>query len=382
MRDERVAQVGRAQEGVAPSADGVRAPLSAALLPRRRRARGRCSSARAIDGVDRRGRRTRSRARAARGAVAGGRASRASRASSSRQLVGYSPAWRRARARPLPRVGKSSKRTPRRAPERGRGLHAHPGLGDDAERCPREPSSMRSGRGPAPEPGRRRDSNAPVGRDRAHRLDEVVDVRVERREVAAGARRDPAAERRELEGLREVAQGEAVLGRAAPRAPGRARRPGCARRARSRRPRGRGPARARSSETAPRSRRRLGLDAADDARAAAVGDRLPRPRRAHSSTRATSSSSRGRATKSGGWSKRPRNARTTSRVALPRAWRRARCASVARRPRAPRAARRAAPAARLPRSARTPRRRSAEARGARRCRAASRESSCEGCSSS
>ncbi len=67
---------------------------------------------------------------------------------------------------------------------------------------------MRSGLGPAPEPGSRRDSHGPAGGDRPHRLDEVVDVRVERGEVAAGAGGDPSAEGRELERLREVAQGQ------------------------------------------------------------------------------------------------------------------------------------------------------------------------------
>src|SRR3970282_1548030 len=42
------------------------------------------------------------------------------------------------------------------------------------------------------------------------RFDELVDVRVERRVVAAGAGGDPAAERGELERLREVAQREPV----------------------------------------------------------------------------------------------------------------------------------------------------------------------------
>ena len=41
-----------------------------------------------------------------------------------------------------------------------------------------------------------------------------------RREVPAGARRDPAAERRELERLREVAQRQAVLAELLPRAAG------------------------------------------------------------------------------------------------------------------------------------------------------------------
>ena len=105
---------------------------------------------------------------------------------------------------------------------------------------PSEPISIRSGETPAPEPGSRRDSQAPHGRQRPHRLDEVVDVRVERREVAAGAGGDPAAERRELKRLREVAQGQPVLGRAAPRARARWRRPGSAPTATPGRPRGRG----------------------------------------------------------------------------------------------------------------------------------------------
>src|SRR5206468_1005539 len=42
------------------------------------------------------------------------------------------------------------------------------------------------------------------------RLDEVVDVRVERGEVAAGSGRDPSAQRGELERLGEVPQRQAV----------------------------------------------------------------------------------------------------------------------------------------------------------------------------
>ena len=70
---------------------------------------------------------------------------------------------------------------------------------------------MRSGLGPAP--GARQPPALPVavGGHGAHRLDQVVDVGVERREVAAGPGGDPAAEGRVLERLREVAQGEAVL---------------------------------------------------------------------------------------------------------------------------------------------------------------------------
>ena len=76
--------------------------------------------------------------------------------------------------------------------------------------APSEPIIIRSGLGPAPEPGRRRDSIDAGGRDRADAFDEIVDMGVERGEVAAGAGRDPAAERRELEALRIVADGEAV----------------------------------------------------------------------------------------------------------------------------------------------------------------------------
>ena len=75
---------------------------------------------------------------------------------------------------------------------------------------PSEPISIRSGETPAPEPGSRRDSHTPGRGQRPHRLDQVVDVRVEGGEVAAGAGRDPAAERRELKRLREVAQRESV----------------------------------------------------------------------------------------------------------------------------------------------------------------------------
>ena len=47
--------------------------------------------------------------------------------------------------------------------------------------------------------------------DRAHRLDEVLDMRPHGREVAAGACRDPSSEGRELEGLRKMAQREPRL---------------------------------------------------------------------------------------------------------------------------------------------------------------------------
>ena len=143
-------------------------------------------------------------------------------------------------------------------------------------RIPSEPISIRSGEGPAPEPGSRRLSPLPARGDRPHRLDQVVDVGVERREVAAGAGRDPAAERRVLERLREVAQREAVLLQLLLERAGRCAPPGSARRARPGRPRARGRGARRSSETEGRSPSAR-LDAADDAGAAAEGDRPPRP---------------------------------------------------------------------------------------------------------
>ena len=250
---------------------------------------------------------------------------------------------------------------------------------------PSEPSSIRSGLGPAPEPGSRRLSIAPGRRDRADRLDQVVDVRVERREVTAGAGRDPAAERRELERLREVAQRQAVLAQLVlePRA-GRA---------------GLDPRRARGAidlehpVEAPqvdRDRARVAvadarLDAADDAGAAAVGDRrraaLARTTRARA---ATSASSRGNATTSGTWSKRPRNAAHDVAVGLAVGVRRAVVqlgrADLGERGRRlePRRA-----AARRPRAQPAPRRRPPRSRGGPRCPPpppAARRG--EGCSSS
>ena len=61
-------------------------------------------------------------------------------------------------------------------------------------RMPSDPMNRRSGLGPAPEPGRRRVSIGPARRDDAQALDEVVDVRRQRRKMAAGAGGDPAAQ--------------------------------------------------------------------------------------------------------------------------------------------------------------------------------------------
>ena len=90
------------------------------------------------------------------------------------------------------------------------GLEPDPRLGDHAEdplgadqHAVGARAGARAGQ-PAALPG-------PARGDRAHGLDQVVDVRVERREVPAGAGGDPAAERRELERLREVPQRQPML---------------------------------------------------------------------------------------------------------------------------------------------------------------------------
>ena len=108
---------------------------------------------------------------------------------------------------------KSLKRTARAARNAGLRLHAHPRLGDDAE-DPLRPQQHAVGRRPGA--GARQPPRLPraARRDRADRLHEVVDVGPDRREVPARARRDPAAERRQLERLREEAHRQPVLGRA------------------------------------------------------------------------------------------------------------------------------------------------------------------------
>ena len=109
-------------------------------------------------------------------------------------------------------VAKSAKRHRRRAPLLRARQHAHPRLGDDAERplaAEQQPVGRRAGARRRQPPRR---PHAGAGRDRAHRLDEVVDVGRPGGEVTAGARRDPAAERRQLERLRVEAQRQAVRG--------------------------------------------------------------------------------------------------------------------------------------------------------------------------
>ncbi len=86
----------------------------------------------------------------------------------------------------------------------------HPGVGDHAEdplAAEQHPVRGRPGARPRQPPA----LPGPPRGHRAHRLDQVVDVRFLGREVAAGAGRDPAAERRVLERLRVAAHRQPVL---------------------------------------------------------------------------------------------------------------------------------------------------------------------------
>jgi hypothetical protein len=85
----------------------------------------------------------------------------ASPGSSTRQLVGHSPAWTTALAAAAPAT-KLGKRAVADARNRGRSWRrSHASVITPNE--PSEPSSRRSGDGPAPEPGSRRDSREPLG---------------------------------------------------------------------------------------------------------------------------------------------------------------------------------------------------------------------------
>ena len=88
-------------------------------------------------------------------------------------------------------------------------LQAHPRFGDDAKRAFRADHHAVGARARARARQAARFHDA-RGRDRAQAFDQIVDMRVEGGEMAARAGGDPAAERRELEALRIVAQGEAM----------------------------------------------------------------------------------------------------------------------------------------------------------------------------
>ena len=249
-RIEHVAQVGHADEGLAPRADAaVAAPLGSSHAPPSSRQIASAWSQPLVDAAARRleaehEQRVRRRRRHPSAA--------ASSSSIRRQFDGSSPDW--AIARTASRAGEERARSarPRDARCSGRGCtRTHARVITPS--VPSEPSSMRSGLGPAPEPGSRRDSQS-RRRDRAHALDEIVDVRQARREVPAGARRDPAAERRELERLREEAHRHAV--RAEQLLDARARRAGTDQRGARDRRRARAARRARRgrAQTAPSKR--------------------------------------------------------------------------------------------------------------------------------
>jgi len=96
-----------------------------------------------------------------------------------------------------------------RGSERGPALQPHPGLRDNAHRAfgaDDQPVRRKAGTRARQLPRLDRAGR----REHARALDEVVDVRRLRGVVAAGARRDPAAQRAELKALREVPQGHAV----------------------------------------------------------------------------------------------------------------------------------------------------------------------------
>ena len=88
-------------------------------------------------------------------------------------------------------------------------LQPDPGAGDDAERS-LGPAEEPLGRGPGAPCGQPPRLDHPGGRHHRQCLDLLVDMRRTGGVVAAGTRGDPAAERRELERLREVAEREAV----------------------------------------------------------------------------------------------------------------------------------------------------------------------------
>ena len=149
-----------------------------------------------------------------------------SAASSRRQLLGFRPDCDSARTHrtAAAHAGESHRR---RGAKARPVLQPHPGLGDHAQRA-FGADHQAVGRGAGARAGQAARLDRAGRRDRARALDEIVDVRVLRGVVAAGAGRDPAAQRRELEALRESAAASARAGATEPRAPGRARRPGCA----------------------------------------------------------------------------------------------------------------------------------------------------------
>src|ERR1035437_3930663 len=122
---------------------------------------------------------------------------KASPSSRTRQFAGYSPAceiWRVASAA-LIMLGNGHRRA--RAKRRPI-LKPHPGLGDDAENSfGTDEHPVRAGTRARAGQAARFDHSG--WSDDAEGFDEVVDMRVQRREMPARPRRDPSAQRREFE---------------------------------------------------------------------------------------------------------------------------------------------------------------------------------------
>ena len=218
-RDEGVAQVGRAQERVAPGARSSRAlpsrsshspPCAAqiasarvhALVDGQRRADSKPSTSSACAAVAGEGQRR--LARVDQPAVGGPQPGLHDLAHG-----GGSRARSRRSARPPSGGGP------------GAGMHAHPRLRDHAERPLRRRAACGRARARRPSPAAAATPTAPrpacSARTDSTRSSMCVGPR---REVPAGARRDPAAERRELERLRDRSASSGRARRAAARAPG------------------------------------------------------------------------------------------------------------------------------------------------------------------
>ncbi len=248
-RDEHVAHVGGAEERLAPGADGV-CP-AAVGSPRRRRRAARLGHDAAVLGadlerprervVDRMVGRLEAEHEQRVAAVAGHRHRRLARVDQA--AVGRVEPGLRERAHALRAGGEVGKRTPAERLCSGRGC-TRTQASVIRPSVPSEPASMRSGLGPAPEPGSLRDCHTPAGViARADSTKSSMCVRpVAKCPAARVAIQPPSVEYSKR--LREVAQRQPVLAELAPRAPARSRRPGSARRARRRRPRARGRARA------------------------------------------------------------------------------------------------------------------------------------------
>ena len=232
--------------------------------------------------------------------------------SSRRQLEGLRPDCASSRTASAP-LANDSNATPRDSFQRGRS-RTRTQASVITPRIPSEPSRSRSGLGPAPEPGQPAALPEAAGGDRPHRLDQVVDVGVEGREVPAGAGRDPAAQGGELERLREMAKRQPLLAELVLERRPAWRRPGSAPPARRRPPRARGRGDAGRSSPPPGRRRRFAARRPrprwSRLRRESPPGAPPRTRRAPPRPRARRP---GWATRSGGSSIWPRKPRTTSR---------------------------------------------------------------------